>query len=121
MTDTPTVYHIRPGVTINSEDIRITPAYAGHVGYPQAATYTWGEFAGLAIEFGGYGDISAVDPYTGERFTLLDAWAYHPANHGSDGGASFLNAIRRLVDAIEADGWMRRAEQQHKDAGNVAP
>ena len=43
--------------------------------YPQVDCHIWGEFAALAIEMGGYRDLSAVDPYSGQRFWLSNAFA----------------------------------------------
>jgi hypothetical protein len=60
--------------------------------YPDAGSYQWGEFACLAIEFGGYGDLSAVDPYDGRR---LNTRAFNP------GGGSVYDALRRLVDEMQ--------------------
>lgn len=93
--------------------------------YPSNDRYQWQEFAGLAIEFGGYADVTAIDPYSGRRFWLAQAFACdeHAAelNDAEPGDQAMqvyaakrgcekcrtstaLDAIRRLLDAIEADG-----------------
>lgn len=53
---------------VSTGSYNITPGRPDHVGYPHSGTHTWGAFAGLAIELGGYGDIELVDPYSGSRF-----------------------------------------------------
>lgn len=35
--------------------------------YPQQEAHVWSEFAYLAVEAGGYSDITAINPYTGDR------------------------------------------------------
>lgn len=77
---------------IPADRIVIRPGDPTEPHYPQADTHTWGEFAGLAIEMGGYGDITAVNPHTGDRLCLLGAF---------DGDGSYTDAIRRLMDAID--------------------
>lgn len=62
--------------------------------YPKTDVYTFGEFAGAVIELGGYGDVSWVDPYTGDRVNLFRAFP--------DGEPSNLTgAVRRLCDAVD--------------------
>lgn len=65
--------------------------------YPQATAHTWGEFPVIAVEMGGYSDITAVDPYTGRRLWLGGA-------NGAD--ATPYDALRRLIDAMEAQGFL---------------
>jgi hypothetical protein len=38
--------------------------------YPKTDMYQYQEFAGPVIEFGGYSDITMVDPYTGRRLWM---------------------------------------------------
>lgn len=64
--------------------------------YPKSEAYTWGEFAHLAIETGGYGDLTAIDPWTGQRFWVSDA-------AGSDNP---YENLRRLIDAMEREGFL---------------
>lgn len=101
--------------------------------YPKAGSYTWGEFAGLAIEMGGYSDLSAIDPYTGRRFWLGSALrcdehslALAKAEPGDAAMAvygqthdcgpchgSILTGIRRLLDAMEAAGFPDAFRDEH--------
>jgi hypothetical protein len=90
--------------------------------YPKAEAHVWSEFAGLAIELGGYGDITAIDPHSGRRFWLGSAFRCHThaaaltaAQPGPEAiavhtqmhdcsdcqGVSMITAIRRLLNAIE--------------------
>jgi len=93
--------------------------------YPQAGSHTWSEFAGLAIEMGGYSDLTAIDPYTGRRFCLGQAFTcdrhsaalaaakpgdqaiavYDEQSGCGECSAPFFTAIRRLLDAMEAAGF----------------
>lgn len=61
--------------------------------YPQTDSHLWGEFPVLAIETGGYNDLTAVDPYTGNtvRIDLT----------GQD--ATVYDSLRRLIDRLEAE------------------
>lgn len=72
----------------------ITPGDPGEPHYPQATAHTWGAFAGLAIELGGYGDLEVVDPYNGDRLWIPDAFGGPSANE-------MANALRRLADIID--------------------
>jgi hypothetical protein len=99
--------------------------------YPRTETYTFGEFAGpvieaagrpaAVVEFGGYADVSLVDPWTGRRLWIPRAL---PDLHGHDGGTaegcpacfddgagarSLLAAIRKALDVAEETGFF--AEQ----------
>lgn len=109
------------GTTPEGRDWKIS-AGTGET-YP-TADHKWGEFAGLAIEMGGYNDLSAVDPYTGRRFWLEGAMrcdahsaALHAATPGDEAMAVYaqvrsceacnaptplIAGIRRLLDAMEA-------------------
>lgn len=93
--------------------------------YPRQGHHIWNEFAGLAIEMGGYSDLTAVDPYTGRRFWLEHAFwcdehaaavaaaepgdaavAVYVAVQSCDGcHGSVIVAIRRLLDAMEQAGF----------------
>lgn len=107
----------------------VTRAIYDGPGYPDS--HMWGEFAGLAIELGGYSDITGIDPYTGRRFWLSGAFrceqhnrALQAAQPGDEAiavyGAShecpecnstFFTACRRLLDAMEAANFMGGAER----------
>jgi hypothetical protein len=92
---TPTVSDTAPVV---SPEISVTKPTAGPH-YPQADTHTWGAFAFLAIESDGYGDLEAVDPYSGRE---LHTYAWHEGNR-FDGAPHFdvYKALRQLIDAME--------------------
>ncbi len=62
--------------------------------YPKNDRYIWGEFAVLAIETGGYRDLSAINPLNGARITLLDAFV-NPETKLTD-------ALRKLCDLMDA-------------------
>lgn len=71
-----------------------------HVGWPQAETHTWGEFAGLAVELGGYSDITLVDPGSGSRF-----W-FHPGAHLDRNSPTwFWDALIEAAQAAKATQW----------------
>lgn len=75
-------------------------------------SHTWGAFAGLAVELGGYGDLILVDPTDGRRLWIGDAF-----DEVTD-DRSFLRALRRALDVAEATGFLEdtaRAEQAEKD------
>lgn len=98
--------------------------------YPDS--HTWQEFAGFAIELGGYSDITAIDPYTGRRFWLSGAFkcdehvqALRAAKPGDEAIAVYaashecpecnpalFNAVRRLLDAMQAANFMGGAERR---------
>jgi len=61
--------------------------------YPQTDSYTWGAFAYLAIEAGGYRDLEVVNPHNGERLWVGDAL------RGK--AVSPYDALRRVIDAME--------------------
>lgn len=73
--------------------------------YPQAESYTWSEFAGVAIqsgdqpivatEMGGYGDMTMVDPYTGQRLWMVGAFE-----------GDIYDALRRLIDLAEREQFL---------------
>lgn len=66
--------------------------------YPQAGAHVWGEFAGLAVELGGYNDITAIDPATGRRLWVGRAFAKEAV---ADPTPTIYSALRKLVDAME--------------------
>jgi hypothetical protein len=112
------------GVTEQGRDWKITQGVK-----PENGGYNdhvWQEFAGLAIELGGYSDMTAIDPYSGRRFWLSSAFkcdthtamlaaakpgeeaieVYRLSHECDDCGDSIYNAIRRLVDAMQAVGFL---------------
>lgn len=79
--------------------------------YPTAQAYTWQEFAGLAlqdeegkpiaaVEMGGYGDITMVDPWTCQRL-----WMGH-ALGTPESPATVYDALRRLIDLAEREQFL---------------
>lgn len=73
--------------------------------YPQADTHTWGAFATLAIECGGYGDLEAVDPYTGRRCHTY-AWCKDSRLDLNAYDDNVYTALRRLIDAMEREQFL---------------
>lgn len=69
--------------------------------YPKNGTHTWGAFACLAIEMGGYGDFEIVDPYTGRRF-----WTPAFGNNDENDNPTIYDALRRAIDAMEAHAFL---------------
>lgn len=65
--------------------------------YPAVETHTWGAFAGLAIELGGYGDLELIDPYSGRRF-----WCPVPDQIWEQG---VFAAYHYLLEKAEAAGF----------------
>lgn len=61
--------------------------------YPQSATYTFGEFAGPVFEYGGYGDMSMIDPYTLRRLWVGGA--------SEDEQISIYDYLRKVIDEAE--------------------
>lgn len=85
-------------------EITVTPGRADQPHYPNVDSHTWGEFAYLAIEAGGYSDLTAVSPYTGARLhtfacrtggTLAGEWIADP-----------YQCLRNLIDAMESVGFL---------------
>lgn len=77
--------------------------------YPTAESYTWGAFAGVAvqdgdgkpvaaIEMGGYCDLEMVDPYTLQRLWVADLMR--------DENASIYDALRALIDVAEREQFL---------------
>lgn len=90
--------------TTDAPRTRTTPGDPEQDHYPHTGTHEWGEFAGLAIELGGYGDITAIDPYSGDRFWLADAFS-RDASTSMPLADDWYNALRKLIDAMEAANW----------------
>ena len=82
-------------------DHSVTPGHPNHIPYPQAGSHTWGEFAGLAVELGGYSDITLVDPYGGSRLWVK------PTN--PDG--TFLEWLAEAVQVAQQIGWPDNHQQ----------
>jgi hypothetical protein len=67
--------------TADGTKYEVSEALPADQTYPRAAVYTFGEFAGpvieaggrpaAVVEFGGYGDVSLTDPWTGRRLSVL--------------------------------------------------
>jgi len=94
--------------------------------YPQRDSYTWSEFALMAIEQGGYGDATLVNPYTGARLwvgSIHDAEGPHaeffaqlrtkhaakaPESTEYAPGRRSVNTyevLRHLINIAEEQGW----------------
>lgn len=87
-----------------ADQVDIRPAYDGFVGYPDTEAYRWQSFAQLAVETDGYGDLSAIDPYTGRRLTAPVATE---SGYGSpSANLSIYDQLRRLVDELERSEFM---------------
>lgn len=65
--------------------------------YPKVEVYTWQEFAGFAVEMGGYGDLTMIDPYSGRRF-----WCPVPDQVWEQGT---MAAYRYLLEQAEKHGF----------------
>ena len=103
--------------------------------------HVWQEFAGLAIEMGGYSDLTAVDPYSGRRLWLSSAFkcdthtamlnaakpgeeaieVYRLSHECGDCSDSVYGAIRRLVDAMEAIGFPEGFRDEAQAAEVIVP
>lgn len=81
--------------------------------YPTTDTYTWSEFAGVAIhdgegkpvaavEMGGYCDLSMVDPYTLQRLWVADVLSTR--EDGSE--PTIYDALRALIDIAEREQFL---------------
>ncbi len=77
-----------------------TAGLPDHVGWPQSETHTWGAFAGLAVELGGYSDIELVDPGTGSRF-----WFKPGAHLDPTSPTWFWDALIEAAQAAKATKW----------------
>lgn len=69
--------------------------------YPQTDSYTWGAFAYLAIEAGGYRDLEVVNPHNGERMWVADAMGKLTDEGEAMVEVSPYDALRKLIDAME--------------------
>jgi len=69
--------------------------------YPQKGSYTFQEFAGPVFEFGGYGDMTLIDPYTLRRL-----WVGQQVV----GELNVYDAMRRAIDLAEAIDFLRDEE-----------
>lgn len=77
----------------NPDRIHYTPGQLGGDYYPQSEFYQWQEFAGWAIEFGGYGDVSIISPYNGDRLCITCDYSAEPP--------TIFDQLRELVDVME--------------------
>jgi hypothetical protein len=92
-----------------ADQVDVRPAYDGFVGYPKSEAYRWQSFAQLAIETDGYGDMSAIDPYSGRRLTAPVASV---SGYGTGSAElSVYDQMRRLVDELERQGFLGRADK----------
>lgn len=90
-----------------SEDVSLSTKSTAGPFYPDVDTHTWGAFALLAVELGGYGDMEVVNPYTGHRLT---APVLTTSGYGSGGSPdqSMYDALRAMVDEMERVGFLGR-------------
>lgn len=77
-----------------------SPATSGPF-WPKTSTHTWNAFPYLAIEAGGYRDLSLTDPYTGRTLTAMVDLT-DPDDPDFDPYA----AIRRLIDIAQDRQWL---------------
>lgn len=86
--------------------------------YPKAGSHLWNEFAYLAIEAGGYSDLTAVNPYTGDRChtfacrtggTLAGEWIDNP-----------YTCLRNLIDAMERVDFLGKTARSADDPSQQA-
>lgn len=109
----------------NGRGWSISAPGSANLNYPASGTHTWNEFAGMAIECGGYSDISAVDPYTGRRFHLSCAFVADdqvkdwPRQDGP--GLGLYDAMRRLIDAMEAARFAQSADEDGTAVADPRP
>jgi hypothetical protein len=71
--------------------------------YPKKGSYTFQEFAGPVFEFGGYGDMTLIDPYTLRRLWVSQQVV---------GELGVYDAMRRVIDLAEATGFLRDEENR---------
>lgn len=91
------------------------PATSDGPHYPASDVYRFGEFAYLVVEAGGYGDLTAVDPYTGRRF-----WSPVFDTPGAD-DLSPYDVLRRLIDAMEAHAFLDGGDDDGIESAADAP
>lgn len=75
--------------------------------YPKNPDYTFQEFAGPVFEFGGYGDVTLVDPYTLRRLWVGNA--VDPAEKSVGGmmtNAQMYDSLRNAINVAEAVGFL---------------
>lgn len=96
-------------------EITVTRGRPSDPHYPTARAHEWGEFAYLAIEAGGYSDLTAVNPYTGDRChtfacrtggTLDGEWIDNP-----------YTCLRNLIDAMERVNFLGGTARSADDPG----
>lgn len=75
----------------------VTAGIAREYCYPKVEVHTWQEFAGFAVEMGGYGDLTMIDPYSGRRF-----WCPVPDQVWEQGT---MAAYRYLLEQAEKHGF----------------
>jgi hypothetical protein len=80
---------------------QIRPGRGDEPHYPQTETHTWGAFAGMAIELGGYSDVELVDPYSGSRF-----WCPVPTQVWDKG---MIEAYKYALDQAVTANWPEHA------------
>lgn len=71
--------------------------------YPNVAVHTWNEFPLLAVELGGYRDITVVNPYNGQTLWVGDAFDKVPPSDDRPEGVdrTTYDALRELVVRME--------------------
>lgn len=77
-----------------SETKRLEPLDGPH--YPERRDHEWGAFPQLAIEAGGYGDVTVINPWNGAQLWISDVF---------DEDTPLPVLLRRIADAVEASGW----------------
>lgn len=87
-------------VTPRASEWSSTAGLPDHVGWPQSETHTWGAFAGLAVELGGYNDIEFVDPGPGTRF-----WFRPGAHLDPQSPTWFWDALIEAATAARDTRW----------------
>jgi hypothetical protein len=110
-----------PERTYPADQVDVRPAYDGFVPYPTNEAYRWQSFAMLAIESDGYGDLSAIDPYTGRRLT---APVGTREGYGTGSiGRSVYDQMRMLIDEMERSQFLAsgRAKMAQAVADAITP
>lgn len=72
--------------------------------YPKNESHQWQEFAYLAIEAGGYRDLTAINPWNGQRL-----WAADMIDADDD---NIYNGLRRLIDTMEREQFLTKDEPE---------
>jgi hypothetical protein len=70
--------------------------------YPNQAEYTFQEFAGPVFEFGGYGDMTMIDPYTLRRLWVGKEFLFEGTTY---------DWMRRVIDLAEAIDFLHDHEE----------